>query len=72
MPFIITGTGSTGLKSVTRTTAASAIVLAMKWDEDGFRNILITPPGHKPQSYKRFQAQHYRIVRTTEPALSLA
>lgn len=59
MPFIITGTGPAGLVSVTRTTAASAIVLAMKWDEDGVQNVQIAPPGKTARCFKIFRAQHY-------------
>lgn len=63
MPFSITGIGPTGLLSVTRTTAASAIVIAMKWDEDGIQLIQIAPMGGKPRCFKLFRAQHYRLLR---------
>lgn len=63
MPFIITGKGPTGLQSVTRVTPASAIVLAAKWEEDGVRDVQITPPGRKTQCFKIFRAQHYRVLR---------
>ena len=65
MPFIITGTGPAGLKSVTRMTAASAIVVAMRWDEDGIQSIQIAPPGKKPRCFKIFQAKHYRQLKRT-------
>lgn len=68
MPFSVMGTGPTGIKSAVRNSAASGIVLAMKWEEDGVRDILITPPGKKAQCFKAFRDQHYGRSRSaSEP-----
>lgn len=64
MPFIIKGIGKAGPQLTTRTKAASAIVLAMKWDEKGVQDVQIAPPDRKPLCYKIFQAQHYRIMQS--------
>lgn len=68
MPFIITGKGPDGLRSVTRISPASAIVLAMNWHEEGVQGIQITPPGRAPRCFMTFQAQHYGLMRpASEP-----
>lgn len=59
MPFIITGRGPDGLRSVSRTTPASAIVLAMRWYEEGVQDIEITPPDQDARCFRVFQSQHY-------------
>lgn len=63
MRFQITGVGADGPRSDTRTTASSAIVLAMKWVDTGVRNVLIAAPGERPQPLTAFQAGYAKSVR---------
>ena len=60
MPFIITGNGPSGFYSATRSSPASAIVLAMKWAEHGVQGVQITPPDQEARCFTDFRAQHYR------------
>jgi hypothetical protein len=62
MPFIITGIGPDGLRSVTRTSPASAIVLAMRWSEEGVRDIQVAPPGQEARCFRAFQRQRFRAL----------
>ncbi|GEP09060.1 hypothetical protein MGN01_09050 [Methylobacterium gnaphalii] len=64
MPFIITGTSLSGPRTATRLSPASAIVLAMKWDEEGLRDIQIAPPDAAPQCFRAFQAQLHGASRS--------
>lgn len=62
MTFSITGVGPDGPKTATRKMAASAIVLAMRWETQGIQEILIASPGEKAQCFKIFQKK--RITRS--------
>ncbi|WP_342167229.1 hypothetical protein [Methylobacterium sp. SD21] len=62
MLFTITATTPVGVRTDTRKTAASAIVLAMNWEEKGFENILITPPDQPTKNFKVFQSEYYGMA----------
>lgn len=63
MPFSISATTSAGVRTATRNSAASAIVLAIKWAEQGAWDVLIAPPDGLARDYRKFQAQHYGLPR---------
>ena len=63
MPFFITGILPDKVRTATRSGAASAIVLAIKWDGEGVTDIIITPPEGGPRDFRTFQTQHYGLVR---------
>lgn len=63
MHFTITGMTANGIKVATREKAASAIVIAMKWTEQGVRNVRIAPPGEEAQPFGIIQAKHYPASR---------
>lgn len=59
MPYVVTGIDPSGLRSATRVSPASAIVLAMGWDGNGIQDVRIKPPGLEPRSFKDFRVQHF-------------
>lgn len=59
MQFLITGTVKNGLRTTSRSRASSAIVIAVKWDEQGVKNVRIASPGEEAQPFRTFQAKHY-------------
>lgn len=62
MPFVITGDDPSGQRSATRMRPASAIVLAMRWSEDGVRGVQIMPSDEEAQHFRDFQAKFYKTV----------
>jgi hypothetical protein len=68
MPFTITGNGADGLHSATRTSPASAIVLALRWAGNGLTDVQIAPPDQGPLCFRIFQRQRFEsLLHASEP-----
>ena len=64
MAFSINGIGLNGPQSATRLQAASALVLASRWESSGVREVTIRGEGRAPESVKTFRLRRYGRDRT--------
>jgi hypothetical protein len=62
MRFMVRGVKDGAIVAQSRAMAASAIVLAMKWTENGVQDVAIQSPNGRSSDIEVFRSEHLRFV----------